>query len=384
MTPADQLPTLHSLAVIQAGDALVVKWNDGTTAEFASIWLRDNEPEDQDPHSRQRLTDVTDLPPYPRIHAATPAGSTLKIAWTHEARVSNFSLDLLYAHAAGATPSILPTHHWLEGARIDPWRDLARQTLAVLKSDTGPRLSWLTRLLQDGIAFMSGVPADDGALLRAMTLVGRVAETNYGLAFEVRAVPNPENLAYSDLGLGLHTDNPYREPVPGFQALHMLVATPDGGDSLFADGFALADHMRLADPESFSILTRTAVPFYYRSTTADLYAERPLIELSCTGKVSAVNYNSRSIAPLRLPTAECRAFYTAYRRFAVLLREPRYQARVSLGAGDLVVFDNRRILHGRSAFASAQHARHLQGCYLTRDSVHSETALLRRQCREPT
>ena len=91
-----------------------------------------------------------------------------------------------------------------------------------------------------------------------------------------------------------------------------------------------------------------------------------------------MNYNSRSIAPLRLPAAECRAFYAAYRRWAILLREPRYQARVSLGVGDLVVFDNRRILHGRTAFISARHPRHLQGCYLTRDSVYSETALLRR------
>ena len=85
-------------------------------------------------------------------------------------------------------------------------------------------------------------------MLEAMRLVGQVAETNYGLVFDVRSVPQPENLAYSDLGLGLHTDNPYREPVPGFQALHALIASPDGGDSLFADGFALAEHLRARRP----------------------------------------------------------------------------------------------------------------------------------------
>jgi len=42
------------------------------------------------------------------------------------------------------------------------------------------------------------------------------------------------------------------------------------------------------------------------------------------------------------------------------------------------VFDIQRILHGRTAFTSARHARHLRGCYLTRDSVYSEAALLRR------
>ena len=106
------------------------------------------------------------------------------------------------------------------------------------------RLEWLTRLLREGVAFLSEVPPGEGGILEAMKLVGQVAETNYGLVFDVRSVPQPENLAYSDLGLGLHTDNPYREPVPGFQALHALITSPDGGESLFADGFALAEHVR--------------------------------------------------------------------------------------------------------------------------------------------
>lgn len=92
-----------------------------------------------------------------------------------------------------------------------------------------------------------------------------------------------------------------------------------------------------------------------------------------------MHYNSRSIAPLRLAAADCRAYYAAYRRLGDMLREPRYQLRTLLGSGDLVVFDNQRILHGRTGFASAQHARHLRGCYLTRDSVYGEAALLLRR-----
>jgi gamma-butyrobetaine dioxygenase len=44
-----------------------------------------------------------------------------------------------------------------------------------------------------------------------------------------------------------------------------------------------------------------------------------------------------------------------------------------------VVFDNQRVLHGRTAFSSARYPRHLRGCYLTRDSVYSEAALLHRE-----
>jgi gamma-butyrobetaine dioxygenase len=209
--------------------------------------------------------------------------------------------------------------------------------------------------------------------------MGRVLETNYGMLFDVRSVARPENLAYSDFGLGLHTDNPYRDPVPGYQALHAITASPDGGDSLFADGFALAEHLRATDPASFQCLASTPVPFLYQSADADLYSEKPLIRLDERGRVAAVHYNSRSISSLRLPPVETTDFYRAYRHFAKLLREPRFQVRMKLGNGDLVVFDNQRALHGRTAFSSARHPRHLQGCYLTRDSVLSEAGLLRRR-----
>jgi alpha-ketoglutarate-dependent taurine dioxygenase len=373
-------PPVAAAGVRACDTSLSVEWDDGTSAVFPGIWLRDNLPEDRDRHSGQRQIDVTELPIEPRIGSATLEEAHVRILWKGESRVSSFELAWLYEHAAagGARPE-LDLHHWLDAARLEPRRDFNWRSMAALQADPRARLEWLTRLLQDGIAFLSDVPRVDGGLLEAMTLVGRVAETNYGLVFDVCAVPQPENLAYSDIGLGLHTDNPYREPVPGFQALHTLLAAPDGGDSLFADGFALAEHLRATDSQAFAILTRTPVPFRYRSQDADLYAERALIELACTGAIAAVHYNSRSIEPLRLPADDCRNFYSAYRQFGQLLREPRFQLRTRLADGDLVVFDNQRILHGRTGFASARHPRHLRGCYLTRDSVYSETALLRRR-----
>jgi gamma-butyrobetaine dioxygenase len=360
--------------------ALIIHWNDGTCGEFASIWLRDNLPADRDSHSGQRLIDVTDLPPEPRIRSARLVQADLLIDWQDEDRPSLIKLDWLYqqcsAGAAGETA--FNPQPWLQGAQLQARADFHWQFLHTLATDSASRRDWLTRLVRQGIAFLRDVPKTDSGILEAMALVGRVAETNYGLVFDVRVVPQPENLAYSDVGLGLHTDNPYREPVPGFQALHTLRAAPDGGDNLFADGWALAAHLRASDPDTFAILTHTAVPFRYQSQQADLYAERPLIALDCSGAIVAVHYNSRSIAPLRLPAAECRAFYAAYRRFGELLREPAFQLRTRLEEGELVLFDNQRILHGRTGFASALHPRHLRGCYLTRDSVYSQAWLLQR------
>jgi alpha-ketoglutarate-dependent taurine dioxygenase len=365
--------------------SLTVEWADGAVSEFASVWLRDNLRDDRDPHSGQRLIDVADVPADPQIRSAVADDKSVHVEWVSESRPASFDLDWLALHASDSASQRpeFATRFWLEGAGLDGARDFAWATLAEARSTPSVRLEWLTRLLQDGIAFLGAVPSNEAAILEAMSLVGRVAETNYGLVFDVRSVAQPENLAYSDLGLGLHTDNPYREPVPGFQVLHALIASVEGGESLFADGFALAEHLRAADPDAFAQLTQTAVPFLYRSQDAELYAERPLIQLSCRGDVTGVHYNNRSIAPLRLSAHAARAFYAAYRRFAALLREPRFQMKIRLATGDLVAFDNQRILHGRTGFSSAKHPRHLRGCYLTRDSVYCETALLRRKL-DPT
>jgi len=378
-------PSVRRAEVACGRRGLIVDWSDGGRTEFASVWLRDNLPQDRDGHSGQRLTDVIDIPADPMIRAAALTGSGIRIDWDNETRSSVFSADWLYQQALEREPLEPGARHWLEGARLTR-RDFASRALPAVQRDPGARLEWLTRLIQDGLAFLREVSGSEDGILEAMQSVGRIAETNYGLVFDVRAVPQPENLAYSDLGLGLHTDNPYREPVPGFQALHTLLAAPDGGDSLFADGFALAEHLRTVDPAAFALLAGTAVPFRYRSPQAELYAERPLISLDCAGAIRAVHYNARSIAPLRLAADRCRSFYRAYRCFAGLLREPRFQFRTRLESGELVVFDNQRILHGRTAFASARHARHLRGCYLTRDSVHSEAAVLRNavRAREPS
>ena len=362
-------------------EALRIEWQGGERSEFASLWLRDNCPTARDAVSGQRLGDVADLPSDPKIRSVSTASDTLKIEWVGEAAPTSFDLRWLREHAPGAMRRApeLQVIRWLEGAKLNAARDFAWLRVSDLHSDRPRRLAWMTRLVQEGIAFLSDVPSVELAILEAVAPLGLVMDTNYGRVFDVRSVAQPENLAYSDLGLGLHTDNPYRDPVPGFQALHCLIASPDGGENVFADGFAIAEHLRATEPATFATLTETPVLFHYRSKDAELLSEKPLIQLSTRGEIRAVHYNNRSIAPLQLGTGQVGGFYAAYRRLAQLLRERRFQLGTKLRGGDLVVFDNRRILHGRTGFSSARFARHLQGCYLTRDSVLSETALLRRR-----
>ena len=62
-----------------------------------------------------------------------------------------------------------------------------------------------------------------------------------------------------------------------------------------------------------------------------------------------------------------------------LLREPEFALRFSYAPGDMVIFDNRRLLHARDAFDVGQGGRRwLQGCYLERDEARSRLRMLRR------
>ncbi len=366
------LASIRKLSFTQS--VLSVDWSDGRHSEFLSLWLADNDARNRDAHSGQRLIDVADLPEEPRIREANVRGSEVLIEWQHAGPATAVGIGWLAQQrdlAPAGTPR--PVTLWPDGALMDAHRDCAWLTSEQLRSDAAGAAAWFRRLGLEGVAFVRAVPARAGAILDAVAPIGLVQETNYGRLFDVRSVARPENLAYTDLGLGLHTDNPYRDPVPGYQVLHCILPAADGGESIFADGFAIAEHLRHADSDAFAILAREPVPFLYRAADVELYAERPLIELGLHGQVISVHYNNRSIGPLPPSAGALTAYYRAYRRLARLLRDSRFHLQMRMAAGDLVVFDNRRILHARTSFKAQ---RHLQGCYLTRDSVCSRIALM--------
>jgi gamma-butyrobetaine dioxygenase len=202
--------------------------------------------------------------------------------------------------------------------------------------------------------------------------------------FDVRSTPNAIDLAYTAIPLDPHTDNPYRTPEPGVQLLHCLANETSGGLSTLIDGFAVADALRERDPDAFQVLTQTPVRFRYRDRDTELVASAPPIELDVSGRVRTIHFSPRlDYVPL-LPPEELTAYYRARRVFDGMLRGPEFEIRFLLGQGDLVMFDNCRLLHGRTGFDPAQGLRHLQGCYIDIDGPRSLYRVLRRRHAERT
>src|SRR6185503_854618 len=123
---------------------------------------------------------------------------------------------------------------------------------------------WLRQFLETGFVVFSGVPIRPGSLIRVGGAFGFTRETNFGALFDVRSTAEASDLAYTSLPLDPHTDNPYRDPVPGVQLLHCLVNETSGGLSTLVDGFAAAQELKARDPDAFDLLSRTPVRFRYQ------------------------------------------------------------------------------------------------------------------------
>jgi len=239
-------------------------------------------------------------------------------------------------------------------------------------SDKTLLLQWFKSLYRYGFAKMTGGKVESGAVIQIADLFGYVRETNYGKWFEVRSEVNAINLAYTNLGLQAHTDNPYRDPVPTIQILYCLENSASGGDSTVVDGFNAAIRLKDKNPDYFNLLSKYCARFEYNGDKgAHLQSRRPIIELSPDGEIIAIRFNNRSAAPITdVPYDDMANYYKAYRTFSDIINDPALAVNFKLNPGECFIVDNTRVLHARTAYSGAG-TRWLQGCYVDKDGLLS-------------
>jgi gamma-butyrobetaine dioxygenase len=366
---------------ISAPTELTLLRPDGSEHAVHPLWLRERcqDAATIDLMTRQRLQDPSDFDPHVRLlTVAQPSPGVLRIRFSdgHEA---TFSVEEILAEAA-----LAPNSHDCPVPRL--WDGTLAQLPRVRwRADPSDSelLSWLEAFLTLGFVIFEGVPAVPGTVLEVGARFGFVRQTNFGALFDVRSTPNATDLAYTALALDPHTDNPYRAPVPGIQLLHCLVNETRGGLSTLVDGFAVAQTLREQEPQAFDILAGTPVRFKYIDADTELTASAPPIELDVAGALKAIHFSPRlDFVPLFAPE-RLDAYFGARRLFDQRLRAAQFELRFLLSSGDLVMFDNCRLLHGRTGFDPAEGLRHLQGCYIDIDGPRSRYRVLRRRLRRP-
>jgi len=357
---------------------LTVAWTDGTSADFPFLWLRDNCPSGFHPQTHERQFDLTSIPEDLGIVSADIDGEAIRITWDNGGHESHYEAGWLKAHRPGsglADPASIAPDLWR--GDLDP-ASLPRIDAKMMMRDDDALLAFLIAAKKTGLAFVDGMADDKNAGMEAARRIGFLRETNFGVTFEVRSMPNPNNLAYTSHALPLHTDLANQELPPGFQFLHCLANEAEGGGSTFCDGFAIAADLQRQDPEAFALLSQTPVPFRFHDEDYDIRRHQAVIELDAFGNLQELHFNAHLAGVFDLPAGKMETYYRAYRKIMQMTRSKDYVITTRLEGGEMVIFDNRRVLHGRAAFDPNTGYRHLRGCYVDRGEFDSRIRVLSR------
>lgn len=343
---------------------------DGTVAYFNNYWLRDNCPTSFDKQTRERTFDIFHVSEAPRPASVRIEDEALHIEWAGSGHGTRHPLSFLAHYAKGTPrhdPADLPRRAWYS----DHYPHIARFSQPALLEDKALVAEWIEAMLVEGVAIITDMPDSNDGLDRLARLIGHIRPTFFGDYFDVRTHIKPTNLAYTAKALEMHTDTPAEDMAPGVQFLHCRANSVAGGANLFLDGAAAANDLRAESPEDFALLSGTDIPYYCEHDHYDMRARQRVIELDQHGEVSGVTISQHMADIFDLPQQFLDRYYPAFCRFGRMLQSDRYLMRFRLEATECIVFDNHRIVHGRSAYSATEGDRYLRGCYTDRGEMRS-------------
>ncbi len=381
-----EYPWVPVQSVETQGRFLILRWADGAELTAFDLWLRENAIGQGgiDPSTREALLDPAHLHDDIAVRSAavSDSGSVLVTfgpdsvtaeyhpGWLRHVADGNHRASSWLPNPVEWTSSSLPEPPTHDGSRV--------------LTDDAVFGAWLDDLLRYGLARLRGCPTEQDFNAELAAQIGAIRDTNFGHLWDVKAVvemagfADTNSTANTNLRLGPHTDLPTRETPPGFQFLHCIENEAGGGFSTMADGAALVEALRVEHPEHYDALTTLRWIFFNRGPGIDHRWSGPFIDLGVEGAPLTL----RAFYPVRAfpdmaPQDQPRA-YAAMRCFSQMADSERFKISYPFTPGDVVGFDNRRILHGRDAFESGGR-RHLRGMYIDQDEIRSTARVVSRR-----
>ena len=237
----------------------------------------------------------------------------------------------------------------------------------------------LINFYEYGFVIFKQVPTKDNFIVDFANSIGSIRRTNFGEFFNVKSIPNPNDLAYTSLPLAPHTDNPYRNPVPCIQILHCIENEVSGGLSTLVDGFTVTEKLKKDFPDYYKILTEIKVRFQFIDQNVVLEDWAEMIQLDELGNFKQVRFSPRlDYVPL-MDKEKLELYYTARKKISELYNSDNFRIEFKLKPGDLLMMDNYRLLHGRTTYDANEGNRFLQGCYIDYDSTEGKLKHLKRK-----
>ncbi|CAN8095694.1 unnamed protein product [Discula destructiva] len=320
----------------------------------------------------------------------------LRIIWNHENHESFYDWAFVerYGDAGCRPPPNVSSQRHLWGSEIANARPTVEYEEVMDSSSEAGMAKLMGQLMRFGLAFVENTPFDDAVhTKRLLERIGPIRETHYGGFYDFVPDMAKADTAYTNIALPAHTDTTYFTDPAGLQAFHILSHTPppdapegtqpSGGKSLLVDGFRAAKILRKERPKMFDVLATKGVPWHAsgnQGITITPDEEKPVIRLASAHKrlmaqdpfmISQIRWNNddRGVNPPRgRKGTKAASWYMAAAKWNEILKRESSEFWFQLRPGQTLIFDNHRVLHGRSAFTGL---RRVCGAYVNRDDFVS-------------
>ena len=359
---------------------LRITWADGHVSEYPGIWLI-NACDCETCGSTQsavRHRLLTSVPARPRPQSVDLDQENRIVVDWGEGHQSRFDARWLRCHCASDQERerrlpVVPA--WGEAmAEQLPYFDYERVAL-----EPALHLGFLESIHEVGFSILQNVPPERDRTEQVASLVGLLKLSNYGI-YELEAKPNPEIVGDMAVPLNLHTDEPYRIDVPAITLFHVIAQSEAGGASTLADGLHLAAVLRDQSPEAFDILCRTPARFHRVLQEGRWFDNAaPIISRDHGGRITGLRLLDRGMAPVDAALEDIEPFYDALRQLLELVYRGEGMITVKLEPGEMLVFNNQRLLHGRTGFDPNAGTRHVRSCHVDLDEFHSSLRMAYQQ-----
>ncbi|KAL2875309.1 hypothetical protein SGCOL_009472 [Colletotrichum sp. CLE4] len=390
-TAAARQPQLHAKVVndgVQIDGLAGVSTRRSTLPHF---WLRDNcrcsKCVNQD--TTQRNFDTYAISQDIRPSEIKSEEKGIKVTWEQDGHESFYPWHFIkhYLQNDHQSPEQVNYHFW--GSDVGSRRPVVEYNHLMTKNDDSG-VAKLTNLIREyGFAFVDGTPYDTPApTQRVLERIAFIRETHYGGFYDFVPDLAMADTAYTNIALPAHTDTTYFTDPAGLQAFHMLSheAPPPGkeqqklpkdgklgGESLLVDAFYAAQILQKEDPAAYEILAKVRLPWHASGNegiTISPDKRYPVLEVDPqTRTLQRVRWNNddRGVVPFSDDVSPTE-WYAAARKWDAILRRSDVEFWWQLKPGQVLIFDNWRVMHGRSAFEGR---RRIAGAYINRDDFVS-------------
>ena len=346
---------------------LKVLFSDKSEDIFLNLWLRDHAKDNDswDSRSNQRKIFTAKIDPKLSIKKAKIKnnGRSIEIIWSDLNRPIDYSYKFFLDNSKNKKITKTNFKIWkYEDLDEDLYFDFEE-----VISEYGFK-SFLKKLYNQGFVVIQNCKTEKYSVERIAKKIGYIRESIFGGLWSFRSNLDMADSAYTQEELRPHTDSTYSNDAPGLQLLLCCHYKAKGGASILVDGFKIAVKIKNEKKDLYKLMTTVEVTGQYIGDGVFLEAKRPIFRLNRNKELVQVSFNNYDRAAFRFDEKKTLKFYDAIREFELIANNKDYQWRHILKPGELLIFNNWRILHGRSSFSGD---RRMSGCYINKEDFDS-------------